>query len=72
MHGSFRAGPDPISVLTHALPGGQRCHFTANELSHGQIASNGRLQNLSLGLSGTKALPLCLRRKDIIKTKESP
>lgn len=41
MHGSSRTGPDPISVLTHALPGGQRCHFTVNELSHGQNASNG-------------------------------
>lgn len=37
----------PISVLTPALPGGEHCHFTANELSHGQIASKGQLQGLS-------------------------
>lgn len=37
----------PISVLTPPLPGGEHCHFTANELSHGQIASKGQLQGLS-------------------------
>lgn len=41
MHKSSRTMPDPTPVLTLALPGGQCCHFTVNELSHGQIASHG-------------------------------